>query len=249
MKIRAGGGCKSCATHGIDLAGPSNVYVITHQEWNAVKIGIGVCTGYTSRLTQRERQGWQLYQVRDYPTDAAAPDVEQAVLGRLREAGLARFLTCDIMPNGWTESCSAERVTAAEIWVMVEEETRNSQDPYAPRVGGRPRATILIDADAAAAEMRACGYEPLVPYPGRTTDRWRCRCSCGNEVAARPSSIRSGTTGCKKCPRSGGRTDAATAAVEARVATDQSKPTGRWAATAAKICPMLAHVHAHSEPS
>ncbi|MFF3576963.1 hypothetical protein [Streptomyces mirabilis] len=79
----------SVPPHGVDLAGPSNVYVITHQEWNAVKIGIGACTGYTSRLTQHERQGWQLYQVRDYPTGAAAQDVEQAVLGRLRAAGLA----------------------------------------------------------------------------------------------------------------------------------------------------------------
>ncbi|MFG2361400.1 hypothetical protein ACGFY3_07085 [Streptomyces mirabilis] len=72
--------------------------MITHQEWNAVKIGIGIgaCTGYTSRLTQHERQGRQLHQVRDYPTGAAAQNVEQAVLGRLRAAGLAPFLTRDI---------------------------------------------------------------------------------------------------------------------------------------------------------
>lgn len=244
------------------------------------------------------------------------------------------------MLNGWTETRSAARVTAAEVWGMVDEETRNAEDPYAPRAGGRPRAAVLIDAEAAAAEMRACVYEPLVPYPGRTdvtwpsrcmtcghegratfnavrnagqrcrvcrvketqakctaanapkasasmratglellepypgsqtpwrcrcttcgretsptyssvdsgsrgcrfcalnsatderasaevraagfeplepypgrtTDRWRCRCSCGNEVATRLSFVRSGTTGCKKCPRSDGRTDPATAA-------------------------------------
>ncbi|SCF73332.1 hypothetical protein GA0115254_114434 [Streptomyces sp. Ncost-T10-10d] len=362
MKIRAGGGCKFCATHGIDLAGPSKVYVITHQEWKAVKIGIGACTGYTSRLIQHERQGWQLHQARDYTTGAAAYDVEQAVLGRLHQAGLIPFLTSDIMPNGWTETCSAARITAAEVWAMVDEETRNAEKPYPPRTGGRPRAAVLIDAEAAAAEMRAVGYEPLVPYPGRTnatwpsrcmtcghegrptfsavrnagqrcrvcraketqakraatnapkaqetmraaglqplepypgsqtpwrcrcttcgletsptysnvnsgskgcrfcalnsatderasaevraagfeplepypgrtTDRWRCRCSCGNEVMTRLSSVRSGTTGCKKCPRSGGRTDPATAAAEARAAGFEplepypGKTTDRW---------------------
>ncbi|WP_158812337.1 hypothetical protein [Streptomyces fulvoviolaceus] len=138
VKIRAGGGCKFCATHGIDLAGPSKVYVITHREWKAVKIGIGACTGYASRLIQHERQGWQLHQARDYTTGAAAYDVEQAVLSRLRQAGLIPFLTSDVMPNGWTEACSAAHVTAAEVWATVDEETRNAEEPYAPRVGGRP---------------------------------------------------------------------------------------------------------------
>ncbi|MYS17876.1 hypothetical protein [Streptomyces sp. SID4982] len=362
MRIRRGGGCKFCAAHGIDLAGASKVYVITHQDWNAIKIGIGACTGYTSRLIQHERQGWQLYQARDYTTGAAAQDVEQAVLGQLREAGLAPFLTREIMPNGWTETCSAERITAGEIWAMVEEETRNTEDPYAPRAGGRPRATVLIDADAAAAEMRAYGYEPLVPYPGRTnatwpsrcttcghegrptfnavrnagqrcrirrtkeaqgkrsaanapkaletmraagleplepypgnatpwrcrctgcgrettptysnvnggssgcrfcafnsateaqasaevraagfeplepypgrtTDRWRCRCPCGNEVATRLTSVRSGVNSCVKCRRSGGRTEPQKAAAEARAAgfepleTYPGKTTDQW---------------------
>ncbi|MFD6751539.1 hypothetical protein, partial [Streptomyces anthocyanicus] len=361
-KIRTGGGCKFCATYGIDLAGPSKVYVITHQEWMAVKIGIGACTGYTSRLIQHQRQGWQLHEARDFTTGALAYDVEQAVLGRLRHAGLVPFLTSDVMPNGWTETCSAARVTAAEVWAMVDEESRKAAGPYVRRVGERARTAVLIDAEAVVAEMRACGYEPLVPYPGRTnatwpsrcttcghegrptfnavrnagqrcrvcraketqgkrsaanapkadkvmraagleplepypgnstpwrcrctrcdrettptysnvnngssgcrfcgyrsvsddsasaemraagfeplepysgrtTDPWLCRCSCGNEVAMRLSSVRSGTTGCKKCPRAGGRTDPATAAAEARAAGYEpldsypGKTTDRW---------------------
>ena len=360
--VRTGKGCRMCATHGIDLAGPAKVYVITHPDWNAVKVGIGACTGYTSRLIQHKRQGWQLHRAGDYATGAAAYDVEQAVLDRLREAGLSPFLTKDVMPNGWSETCSADRVTAAKVWAMVEEETRRAQQPYAPRVGGRPRAAVLFDADAAVAEMRVCGYEPLVPYPGRTnaawpsrcttcghegrptfngvrnggqrcricrvkqaqakraaanapravnvmraagleplepypgsatpwrcrcttcdrettptysnvnggstgcrfcafnsasderasaeirgagfeplepypgrtTDPWRCRCSCGSEVAMRLSSVRSGTTGCKKCPRLGGRTEPARAVEEVRTAGFEplepypGRTTDRW---------------------
>jgi hypothetical protein len=351
-----------CATFGIDLAGPAKLYVITHRQWNAVKVGIGACTGYTSRLIQHERRGWELYRFRDYSTGAAAFDVEQAVLDRLRGVGLCPFLTRDVMPNGWSETCSADDITADEVWAMVDEESRRAPGSYPPRAGDRPRATFLFDAEAAADEMRARGYEPLVPYPGRTnatwpsrcttcayegrptfnavrnggqrcricraretqakraaatapragevmraagfeplepypgsgkpwrcrctvctrestptysnvnsgrsrcrfcgskssnaefaagemraagfeplepypgraTDRWRCRCSCGNEVTTRLSFARSGTRGCKKCPRAGGRTEPAAAAAEVRAAGFEplepypGKTTDRW---------------------
>ncbi|MGW7055123.1 hypothetical protein [Streptomyces sp. NPDC054887] len=360
--VRKGKGCRMCATFGIDLAGPAKLYVITHQEWNAVKVGIGACTGYTSRLVQHERKGWELHRAFDFTTGAAAYDIEQAVLRRLREAGLCPFVPPTVMPNGWSETCCADRITAAEVWAMVEEEIRHAQDPYVSRDGDRPRAACLFDPEAAAVEMRASGYEPLVPYPGRTnatwpsrcttcghkgrptfnavrnggqrcrvcrtretqakraaanapkagevmraaglepldpypgsgrpwrcrctgcgrettptysnvnsgsggcrfcafnsvndeqasaemragrfeplepypgrtTDRWRCRCSCGNEVMMRLSCVRSGTSGCKKCPRGGGRTDPATAANEARAAGYEplepypGKTTDRW---------------------
>ncbi|NYV73515.1 hypothetical protein [Streptomyces sp. UH6] len=200
IKVRSGGGCKFCATHGIDLAVPSKVYVITHREWDAVKIGIGACTGCTSRLVQHERQGWRLYQAREFATGAAAYDVEQAVLGRLREAGLVPFVTSDVMPNGWTETCSASRITAAEVWAMVDEETRSIEKPYVPRAGGRPSASVLIDAEAAAAEMRACGYEPLVPYPGRTNATWPSRCTiCGHEGRPTFNAVRNAGQRCRVC--------------------------------------------------
>lgn len=82
--------------------------------------------------------------------------------------------------------------------------------------------------------MRAAGFEPLAPYPGRATDPWPCRCSCGNDVMTRLSFVRSGTTGCKKCPRTGSRTDPSSAAAEVREAgfepleTYPGKTTDRW---------------------
>lgn len=198
--VRTGKGCRMCATHGIDLAGPAKLYVITHREWDAIKVGIGACTGYTSRLLQHERQGWELYQAADYTTGAAAYDVEQAVLERLRGAELCPFLTKDVMPNGWSETCSADRVTAGEVWTMVEEETCHATGAYAPRAGSRPRAAVLFDADAAAEEMRARGYEPLVPYPGRTNATWPSRCTtCGHEGRPTFNAVRNGGQGCRVC--------------------------------------------------
>lgn len=182
-----------CAAHGIDLTGPAKLYVITHREWNAVKVGIGACTGYTSRLLQHERQGWELYRAGDYTTGAAAYDVEQAVLNRLRGAKLCPFLTKNVMPNGWSETCSADRATADEVWAIVEEETRRAPDAYPPRAGARPRAAVLIDAEAAAEEMRSRGYEPLVPYPGRKNATWPSRCTtCEHEGKPTFNAVRNG---------------------------------------------------------
>ncbi|MFD3996067.1 hypothetical protein [Streptomyces sp. NPDC058548] len=85
-----------------------------------------------ARLLQHERQAWELYRARDYTTGAAAYDIEQAVLERLRGNKLCPFLTMDVMPNGWSETCSGDRVTADEVWAMVEEETRRAPDAYGP---------------------------------------------------------------------------------------------------------------------
>ncbi|MFE6977884.1 hypothetical protein [Streptomyces sp. NPDC057682] len=137
---------------------------------------------------------------RDYTTGAAAYDVEQAVLDRLRGAKLCPLLTKDVMPNGWSETCSADRVTADEVWAMVEDETHHGTDVYAPRAGARPRAAVLFDADAGAEEMRARGYEPLVPYPGRTNATWPSRCTtCGHEGRPAFNAVRNGGQGCRIC--------------------------------------------------
>lgn len=83
---------------------------------------------------------------------------------------------------------------------MGNEETRNATEPYAPRVGDRPRTAVLIDAEAAAAEMRACGYEPLVPYPGRTNATWPSRCmTCGHEGRPTFSAVRNAGQRCRVC--------------------------------------------------
>jgi hypothetical protein len=67
-----------------------------------------------------------------------------------------------------------------------------------PRAGGR------TDPAKAAAEAHAAGFEPLEPYPGKTTDRWRCRCLCNTDITLTLTSIRRGRIGCGKC--SGGAT-------------------------------------------
>jgi hypothetical protein len=44
-----------------------------------------------------------------------------------------------------------------------------------------PLVWAVVEAEAAAAGMWACGYEPFVPYPDRTNATWPSLCmTCGN---------------------------------------------------------------------
>jgi hypothetical protein len=70
--------------------------------------------------------------------------------------------------------------------------------------------------DEAIAAMAGHGYQPLEPYPGTTSKRWRCRCvTCGHEETLTLASVRSG----KRCLFCAGlRTHPEQAAVEMRAA-------------------------------
>jgi hypothetical protein len=120
MKIRTGGGCRFCASHGFDLTAPARVYIVTHHHHKAVKIGIGGTAGRNERVAQHRRSGWALAKDWHFATGMEAHAVEQAVLHYLREAGHGPYLSRDTMPNGWTETFDAEAITPATLGVIVE---------------------------------------------------------------------------------------------------------------------------------
>lgn len=73
------------------------------------------------------------------------------------------------------------------------------------RKGHRNCTTCFVDpriapAAEAEADMRAAGLTPLVPYPGKATRPWPCKCDgCGNETSPTLSNIRQGQGGCWPC--------------------------------------------------
>lgn len=118
-KIRVGGGCRFCASHGFDLTAPARVYVVRHHKHRAVKIGIGGTAGRNERVTQHRRAGWVLVQDWHFATGAEAHAVEQAVLQNLHAAGYGPYLSRDAMPNGWTETFDAHLVTPTMLTAVV----------------------------------------------------------------------------------------------------------------------------------
>ena len=88
------------------------VYLITHAELGAAKVGIADMSGL--RLAQHRREGWQILAVFQVSAKSAA-EIETDVLKWWRGAlGLPSYLTRDHMPQGgWTETVAAGRVDLA----------------------------------------------------------------------------------------------------------------------------------------
>ncbi|MFD6967418.1 hypothetical protein [Streptomyces sp. NPDC059949] len=131
-KIRSGRGCKYCARHGFDRAAPARVYVVTHAQHGAVKIGVAGALQRNDRIAQHARFGWTLFYEHHVPTGDDALAVEQTILRRLRTAGHGVFLTAAQLPNGWTETFDAGRVSATDLREAIRNEHRAVQLPAQP---------------------------------------------------------------------------------------------------------------------
>ncbi|MFI6689694.1 hypothetical protein [Streptomyces sp. NPDC050485] len=57
-----------------------------------------------------------------------------------------------------------------------------------------------VNPQMAKAIMLAAGVTPLVPYPGRSSDPWKCQCdTCGAVVTPSYANVRKGQGACRHC--------------------------------------------------
>ncbi len=122
---RGQGGCSNCADWGLNYTKPGYVYLITHEKFNAHKIGIANAyksKKYDDRMYQHEKQGWVLYKKINFKTVQEASDIETSVLKWLRlEVGQPAFLSPKQMPKGGhTETVDASEIDLPTIWAKVE---------------------------------------------------------------------------------------------------------------------------------
>jgi hypothetical protein len=122
------GGCRFCADWGIDYAAPGFIYLMSHPELMAHKIGIGGLkqTRYRDRIKQHEKSGWALHMSRDFATADDAFQVEQIILRWLRlDKRLGVYLSEFEMPQGgYSETVDASEIDLPTIWAKVEELSR-----------------------------------------------------------------------------------------------------------------------------
>lgn len=115
------GGCKYCATKGIDLTKPAHIYLITNSELGAHKIGI---SGEKSRrLRVHQKEGWAVWNTQIYETGEDAYRIEQGVLNWLRQdLEIPPYLSSDSMPQGgWSETVDATEIDLPAIWSKIME--------------------------------------------------------------------------------------------------------------------------------
>ncbi|MDA9918017.1 hypothetical protein N9D44_01760 [Pontimonas sp.] len=115
------GGCKWCADKGIDYAAPSIVYLITHRELGAHKVGIAAQT--SQRMNAHRREGWETYRTLDAEDGYTAKLIEDQVLAWWRnELRLPYYLAQEEMPHGgFSETVDAEEIDLPSCWEKVRE--------------------------------------------------------------------------------------------------------------------------------
>ena len=118
--------CKFCATGGFDFNKPAIVYLITHNELGAHKIGVAGAAKQNERLTKHTKQGWTVYEHKEFKKGIDAFNLEGKILHWLRyQKKLPPYLSIEQMPQaGWSETVDASEIDLSTIWAKVEELSR-----------------------------------------------------------------------------------------------------------------------------
>ena len=110
------GGCRYCATSGIDYKAPGILYLLKHEKFQALKVGISSTKARKLRIPTHIKFGWEL--IREWSLDSAntALTIETIVISKWRnELGAPPFLLPKDMPQGGASE------TAALLHVDIED--------------------------------------------------------------------------------------------------------------------------------
>lgn len=121
ISISESDGCRKCADSTFNYAEPAIIYLLTHKEFSAHKIGIS--GDKKKRVQQHQREGWEVFKILKVDTGEQAYKIEQDVLDWLNEVfGLTPYLTKFEMPQGgYTETVDATEIDLPTIWAKVED--------------------------------------------------------------------------------------------------------------------------------
>ncbi|MER6198122.1 hypothetical protein ABT234_12255 [Streptomyces sp. NPDC001586] len=96
----------------------SYVYVLTHREFGAAKVGKGIARA--GRIGGHVTDGWEVYRAVLLPSESMAAWVEERVLAALDGSVSLGCVPQQLMTRGgYTETVSLEEWPAAELWALV----------------------------------------------------------------------------------------------------------------------------------
>ena len=101
---------------------PSYLYLITNEELNSHKVGMGNHKKNNDRLGRFLKDGWKTFKVWQTNTGAEAIDIESEVLRILRkELNFPIHLSKEQIPKtqGHTETVSADSITLLELEKII----------------------------------------------------------------------------------------------------------------------------------
>jgi hypothetical protein len=114
----AQGGCSVCAERGINPAKPGFLYLVAHDEYQALKWGIA---NLEQRLSQHLSQGWELIARWNFEVTGDAWAFERQVKAWVRNQGIPRALNADQMKyRGHTETALLADISLLTIQEYIE---------------------------------------------------------------------------------------------------------------------------------
>jgi recombinational DNA repair protein (RecF pathway) len=125
------GGCKYCAVSGFQYGKPSYLYLISHPEFGAHKVGIGnkVKSKSNDRLYRHAQEGWDLLHVWDFPDGKMVAQMENRIFHILRqELGIPQYLVKGQMRfGGQTETMDASLISIPTLKKLIDKVVREVQ--------------------------------------------------------------------------------------------------------------------------
>lgn len=128
--VMDGSGCIACSPFGINLKKASYIYLITHYEFNAHKVGIGNVKKTDDRLEKFNKRGWHTHKVWNMNMGADALKVERRVFRIIRkEMKLPIYLSKEQMPvtGGHSETIDADLITLLELEKIIKKVIKGSR--------------------------------------------------------------------------------------------------------------------------
>lgn len=120
---RGQGGCTYCRETGLNYSEAAYIYLIFHEEYDSIKVGVSNVNSKPNRLNQHKKNGWSVFKTLNFKSGRAAEIVETKTLQWLRkEMKLNRHLTADLMPQGGhSETVDASEISLLQIWQKIED--------------------------------------------------------------------------------------------------------------------------------
>jgi hypothetical protein len=127
-RVALGHGCPACAKGNYKPDAPGYLYLITHLELNATKIGIANVskTKLADRFYHHQKQGWELIARWNFDLGKNAQTVEKEILRILRkDMKIPPYLAKEDMPfGGWTETVSSDSISLPKLRNLIEIEVK-----------------------------------------------------------------------------------------------------------------------------
>ena len=121
------GACRYCVKYGINYNVPSYIYLITHYQLNAHKVGFGNHKKREDRLGRFNKKGWKTHKVWQINTGGEAVDIEKEIFRIIRkELKIPSYLTKENMPHtgGQAETMDADLISLLELEKIIKKVIR-----------------------------------------------------------------------------------------------------------------------------